>query len=269
MSRFLAKSAVSIFTVAAGLVGFSSASVAQVAPGKWSISIAGGADEAIDGTMHGGANAPVADLGALNPALSGIPATLQIGSRSQNKVYDTALTFGGEIGYGLSETGEALLAVRYLKANGNRINVGSAAAGAPVNASLPVLGDFGDYKSLSVELGYRKYLKSGEGLTPFVAARAGLARVSSISADFSVPDAGIALNNVPFSKSSWEFTGGLELGVSIPIGANFRIEPEVGVRYTSGAKGNDTALGGLGLGSINNKGERWSIPARIRLKVAM
>lgn len=268
MVRFTSKSLLTACTALAGL-GFSSGAMAQVTPGSFSISIVGGAEEAIGGTMHGGTDAPIADLGGLNPALAGIPATLQIGSRSQSKVYDTALSIGGEIGYGLSETGEALLAVRYLKANGNRINVGAAAAGAPVNASLPVLGDFGDYKSLSVELGYRQYLMAGEGFSPFVAARAGLARVSSISADFTVPDAGIALNNVPFSKSSWEFTSGVDLGLSIPAGTNFRIEPEVGIRYTGGAKGNDTALGGLGLGSINNKGERWSIPMRVRLRVSM
>jgi hypothetical protein len=243
--------------------------LAQTEPGKISISISGGTDFAIGGTMHDGANAPIADLGVLNPALAGVPATLQIERRSQSEVYDEPWAIGGEIGYGLSESGEVLLGVRYLQAKGNRINVGGAAAGAPVNATLPVFGDFGDYKALSIELGYRQYFGSGEGMKPFFAARAGATRISGISADFTVPDADIALNNTPFSKSSWVLSGGADLGISIPIGTGASIEPEVGIRYVGGAKGIDTALGGLGLGAINDKGERWSVPVTVRLKFTM
>lgn len=247
----------------------SSPAMAQMTAGTWSVSISGGGSLAVGGTMHGGANAPVADLGALNPALAGIPATLQIQERSQNDVYDTGYELGGEIGYAVSDSGVALLAVRYLRASGNRINVGAAAAGAPVNASLPVFGDFGDYKSLSVELGYRQYLGNGSGLTPFVSAQAGATRISAISANFTVPDANIALNNVPFSGSGWVFSGGAAVGLSLPLGDTVRLEPEVGLRYASGAGGIDTALGGLGLGSINDQGARWSVPVSLRLKIAL
>lgn len=254
---------------AAAALACTSPALAQSESGKISISVSGGASVAVGGTMHGGVNAPIADLGTLNPALAGVPATLQIEKRSQNDVYDTGWTIGGEIGYGLSESSEVLLSVRYLKAKGNQINVGGAAAGAPVNATLPILGDFGDYKSLALELGYRQYLGSGDGMRPFVAARAGATRISSIAADFTVPDAAIALNGVPFSKASWAISGGADVGLSIPLGRNVSLEPEVGIQYTDGARGNDTALGGLGLGSINNKGERWSVPVRVRLKFTM
>jgi hypothetical protein len=219
--------------------------------------------------MHGAASAPIADLGVLNPSLAGIPATLNIERRSQNDVYDTALTIGGEIGYGVSESGEVLLAVSYLKAAGNRINVGGAAAGAPVNATLPVFGDFKDYESLALHVGYRQYLSSGSGLTPYITAKAGATRISAISADFTVPDADITLNNVPFSKASWVLSGGVDLGVSLRLSEGVRLEPEVGIHYTDGASGNDAALSGLGLGSINDDGKRWSVPLRVRLKFAM
>lgn len=242
---------------------------AKTAAGSVSLSIHGGGDMAVGGTMHDGANAPIADLGALNPALTGVPATLQIERRSQDDVYDTAWTLGGEMAYGLSDSSEVLLSARYVQAKGNRINVGGAAAGAPVNATLPVFGDFGDYKSFSLELGYRQYFGSGDGITPFVTLRGGATRISAISADFTVPDAGITLSGVPFSNGSWAFSGGADLGLSIPLGERVSLVPEVGIQYTGGAKGNDTALGGLGLGAINNKGERWSVPMRLRLRFAL
>lgn len=81
--------------------GLSTQAFAQMTPGSLSVSVNGGGNFAVGGTMHGGTNAPVADLGALNPALSGIPATLQIQERSQNDVYDTGWSIGGEIGYAL------------------------------------------------------------------------------------------------------------------------------------------------------------------------
>lgn len=256
-------------SAAAAALAIAAPAQAKAEAGSVSVSIYGGADFAVGGTMHDGANAPIADLGALNPALAGIPATLLIEPRSQSDVYDTGWTLGGELAYGVSDNGEVLLAARYVEAKGNRINVGGAAAGAPVNATLPVFGDFGNYKTFSVELGYRQYFGSGEGITPFVTARAGATRVSAISADFTVPDAGIALNGVPFSNGSWVLSGGADFGLSIPLGERASIVPEVGIQYTGAAEGNDTALGGLGLGAINNKGERWSVPVRLRLKFAL
>jgi hypothetical protein len=242
---------------------------AQSESGRVSISVSGGASLPVGGTLHGSATAPVPNLGVLNPALAGVPATLNIESRSQNDVFDTAWTIGGELGYGLSDNGQALISVRYLQAGGNRINVGGAAVGAPVNATLPVFGAFGDYKSLAVELGYRHYFGSDEGLRPFATARAGATRISSIAADFTIPDAPITLTAVPFSKASWAFSGGADFGVSIPLGTGVSIEPEVGIQYTDGAAGDDSGLAGLGLGAINDAGERWDVPMRIRLKVKM
>lgn len=257
------------FAAAVTIAAAASPALAQGEAGSFGIAIQGGGSFAIGGTMHDGVNAPVADLGPLNPALAGVPATLQIERRSQNDVYDTAWTLGGELSYALTDSSEVLLGVNYTEANGNLINVGGAAVGAPVNATLPVFGDFGKYKALAIEAGYRQYFGTGGGITPFVTAKAGATRISAIAADFTVPDGDITLSDVPFSRDSWAFSGGLDLGVSIPLGERASLAPEVGIHYTGGAKGDDTALGGLGLGVINDKGERWSVPVRVRLKFSL
>jgi hypothetical protein len=242
---------------------------AQMTAGDVSLSISGGANLAVGGTMHDGANVAIPDLVGLNPELDGIGADLRIQDRSQNDVYDTGWNLGAEIGYALSDSGEALLGVRYLEAKGNRINVGGADVGAPVNATLPVFGDFGDYKALSIELGYRQYLGDTSGVTPFLSGRIGTTRISAIKADFTIPDGGITLNNVPFSKASWVVSGGLSAGVSLPLSEKVRLEPEVGLHYADGAKGVDGTLSGLGLQRINDKGDRWSVPVSVRLKFTL
>ncbi|KPL69729.1 hypothetical protein SZ64_17965 [Erythrobacter sp. SG61-1L] len=259
-------------SLAAGIAIFAtvaaSPALAHTKAGQFSLGVDGGMDFAIDGTMHGGENVDIADLGILNPALSGIPAELQIGERSQRDVYDDAWGIGAELAYGLSDSSELFGSVRYLEAQGNKINVGQAAAGAPVNASLPVFGDFSDYKALSVELGFRQYLMPDSGISPYIAGRLGVARLSEISSTFTVPDAGITLTDTPFSDSSWVFSAGADLGLSIKVNEGFFLQPEVGLHYADGASGDDSALGGLGLSSINDSGSRLSVPVRLRAKFA-
>lgn len=254
----------------AGVAAMAAASpaMAHTSAGQFSLGIDGGMDFAIDGTMHGGENVSIADLGILNPALSGIPAQLQIGERSQQDVYDDGWGIGAELGYGLSNSSELFGSVRYLEAKGNKINVGQAVAGAPVNASLPVFGDFSDYKALSLEVGFRQYLMPESGISPYLAGRVGATRVSEISSTFTVPDAGITLTDTPFSKSSWVLSAGADLGLSIKLSDGFFLQPEVGLHYTDGAGGDDSALGGLGLSSINDYGSRLSVPVRVRAKFA-
>ena len=58
------------------------AAQAQTAPGRWTVSLEAGAEFPTGGDVHGGATAPVPDLGPLNPALAGVNAELRIQSRS-------------------------------------------------------------------------------------------------------------------------------------------------------------------------------------------
>lgn len=234
--------------------------------GQMALALEGGLGFPIDGTMHGGANVDIANLGILNPALDGIPATLQIGERSQDDVYGRNWSIGAELSYGLSTNAELFGAFRYQEADGGRINVGQAVAGAPVNASLPVFGDFSDYKSLSGEIGVRYYMAAESTVSPYVAGRIGMARISEITSTFTVPDAGISLPDTPFSDSSWVLSAGADIGVSIRLSENVYLQPEVGLHYQDGPSGNDSALGGLGLASINDFGSRLTVPVRVRAR---
>jgi hypothetical protein len=245
----------------------STAAMADPQPGKLSGSISGGADFPVGGKVHKGASANVPNLGALNPALAGTPATLNIEPRKQKDVYDTAWTIGGELAYGLSENGEVLGQVRYSRAKSNRIQVGSAAAGAPVNASLPIFGTFGKAKSFSTEIGYRHYLGSAGGIRPYAAAKIGAARTNRVNATFEIPAANITIANAPFYRKSWVFSAGGDAGISVPVSPNFSLQAETGIRYTGAPRDNDTALSGLGLAGINDTGKRWSVPVTVRAKV--
>lgn len=239
---------------------------AHAEAGRWSGRIVGGADFAIGGRVHGGANAPIADLGALNPGLAGVSSTLQIGSRSQSNVYGEAWGIGFELGYGLSDSSEVFGSLRYSTTGSGSTQVGVANVPA-LNANLPINGNFSAWENWAVEAGYRQYFSQGT-FRPYAAARAGLVFNSGIDATFTVPDAAITLTDVPFYKSSTLFTAGLDLGAAVELGTGVSLFAETGVRYTTSPRGDDGALSGLGLASINNDGDRWDVPVRIGIGFA-
>jgi len=258
MTRVLLLAAATVATVASG--------AAQAEAGRWTGRIVGGLGFGVGGNVHSGASAPVANLGTLNPGLAGVSGTLEIGSRSQHSVYGETWGVGVEIGRYLTDRGELFASVRYDNTGRGFYPVGRAVVPA-LNASLPIFGSFGNQENWSAELGYRQYLKTGS-VRPYVGGRAGVAFSNRVNASFTVPDAGIALNDVPFYRPSALFTGGLDAGVAFDLGRNISLIGETGVRYVSGPRGDDTALSTLGLSSITNAGDRWDIPVRIGLGFA-
>lgn len=52
----------------------------------------------------------------------------------------------------------------------------------------------------------------------------------------------------------------------IPVGERFSITAQAGVRYVDALEGDDSAIGGLGLGSINDTGKRVSVPLSVAMR---
>lgn len=242
------------------------ASAAGPEPGRWSFSLLGGVDRPVGGDVHDGAVAAVPDLGALNPALAGVDAELRIGARGHDRVYDDANAYGLEFGYGLSDRAEVFGLLRETHADQGSVQVGGAFVPA-LNTELPVFGTFSDYEAWSAEVGYRYYFRQPGGTRPFVAARVGATETEEIRATFAIPDAGIAINDVPFTDKGWVVSGGVDVGVLFPLGERFSLVAQVGVRYVNNLDGDDSAIGGLGLGSINDTGSRVSVPVSLSARL--
>ncbi len=264
MKRMLAAAACAAIFVTPGALA------APLAQGQWAGAFNAGAEFAIDGDVHGGAVAGVGSLAALNPNLPAAPAELRIQSRSFDDIYGEALTYSFEAAYGLGSNREALIAIRRVEADEGSVQVGTAFVPA-LSAELPVFGTFGEYKSTAIEVGLRQYF--GEAaLRPYVAGRVGVAQIDEIDASFTVPvpdgvgaePNDIALSNVAFYGESTTYTLGLDVGVSYDVGERFSLAVETGLRYQGELDGDDSAIGGLGLASINDEGSRWSAPVTVR-----
>jgi len=237
------------------------ASMAQDGP---SFSVFAGRDLSVSGDVHKGAIAPIADLGPLNPALAGVSAELRIESRSYDDIYGNANSFGVEMSWPMAD-GEIFGQLRSTRSSDGEVQVGGAFVPA-LNTTLPVFGRFEGYKSLSIEGGYRHYLGTGK-VRPYIAGRVGATRVDDITATFAIPDANILLSDVPFFEGGWNLGGGADLGVMWALSDAASLGVEVGARYHGDLDGDDAAIGGLGLASINDTGSRTSFPVSLRFQM--
>lgn len=249
--------------VATSVVG---AAHAQTAPGRWTVSLEAGAEFPAGGDVHGGATAAVPDLGPLNPDLAGVDAELRIQPRSFDDIYGDGMNLGAEFAYGMSENAEVFGSARYMQADEGRVQVGGAFVPA-LDTTLPVYGTFGKYKAYALEAGYRRYFGSGM-VKPYVAGRLGAVFTDKIDATFEIPDAGIKIADAPFYDSSTSFTAGVDVGLSYALNDRVSLQAETGVRYIWRLNDDDSAIGGLGLASINGGGDRTYVPVTLRAKFA-
>ncbi len=259
------------------------ASAQAVDAGRWAVSGSVGSELSTSGDVHGGATtgeiplrviASLRDPGA--PALPGaITATgnagqLRIQSRGFDDIYDNAMTFNLEGTYGLGGGREVFGSFDYVKADEGSVQVGTAAVvnGSTTVAEVPVYGRFGEYKGMGVSVGLRQWFNEGGTLQPYIAGRVGASKIDAIDASFTIPDLTInqSLQNVPFYDETTILTAGVDVGVSYALSETISVTAETGVRYYGDLDGNDSAIGGLGLASINEEGKRVTYPISIKLR---
>ena len=208
--------------------------------GRWSVSLQGGTDIELSGNVHDGGSGTVLAL----------PTT--VGARSYRDVYNPSFRGQASIGYGIGPRSEVFVRGSYYKMSADTLQVGTV-AGLVLNA------DFADYKEWGSELGYRYYFKADQPFKPYLAAVAGLRFVSELPSTFSVPAAGVVLNDVPFYDSSTVGVFGADLGFSYDVSPSVGLGIEAGLRYQTGMSDLEGLLG-TGLENINDVGSRWSVP---------
>lgn len=194
-------------------------------------------------------------LKGVEGTLIGKPVTIE--SKRYRDVFGPSLRLQGVIGYGAGEKVEVIARGTYYKVDATALEVGSSNGNA-------VFGFFGPYEEWGVELGVRYYLSARGRLKSYVAPIVGLRSVEHILVDFSVPDAGSAVLNVPFHQSATAGVFGFDLGFSFDLGKHAFVGVDTSLRYQA----KPTPAAGLEtLGSINASDARWSAPVVLGLGV--
>ena len=213
---------------------------AQMASPRFSVSFEVGADVAVTGDVHGGATGTVLAL------------PTRVESRSYGDIYGSPFTWNLGLGFMVGDNDE--LRVRILRTQGSadRVQVGDV-------ATLPLFGQFDDYKATGVDFGYRRYLGTSETVRPYAGGSVGFLNVDEINGTFTVPAAIVTLPDVPFYESSTVATFSLSGGVLYKLTPQFGLQGNVDFRW-HGNLGEVEGLAGTGLQRINDESRRWSMP---------
>jgi hypothetical protein len=213
---------------------------ASAIAGRWSLSLRGGPDVPLSGDVHGGGTGTVL----------GLPTTVV--AKDYADVYGTAFRGEAQLGYGVSERVELFAVGSYAKESAEPLQVGDV-AGLALNAQ------FADYEEIGVEAGMRYFFRPESLLKPYLAVSGGVRFLESNTPTFSVPAAQVTLRDVPFYDNSTVATVAAGLGMRYDVNSRFSIGVETGPRFQS--KPDDLpTLDGTGLESINDTGDRWSMP---------
>ncbi len=188
---------------------------------------------------------------------------VSVDSKRYRDVYRPDLRLQGTVGYGLSNRVELVARGSYYNADGVGIEAGSFDG-----RQLFVFFDDTDlprpYKEYGGELALRYYIAPRSRLKSYLGPVVGFRRVSDLLVSFSVPDAGTAVLNVPFSKKATVPVFGLDLGFTFALTEKLYVGVNTGLRYQSAA-GQENAVEGLP--GFDDAGGRWSAPVVAMLGV--
>jgi len=186
--------------------------------------------------------------------LVGQPAT--VSTLSYNDVYGTPFMWAIEAGYLLTDVDEAHIRLAHAGASTERRQVGSVGA-------FSLFGDFDQYASLGVELGYRRYLNNiSERIQPFAGADIGLHHIDPINMTLTAPATALTLPQIPLYDGSNVFSFSFSAGARVPIRGRLSLLGTIAVRGQGGLS-DQNSLAGTGLSSITEDTSRWSLPLSV------
>jgi len=228
--------------VALLLVGARAANAqAQSTDSRWVFDFAIGLDNSINGNVNSGA------IGVLQ----GQPAALL--PSSYDDVYGTGiqLRFGG--GYVLNEMSELRGVFTYQSADADLVRLGDVGPSS-------LYAQYSDYKSLGLDLGYRRYIPvQSKSFRVYAEGTIGAAFIDSINVLLAAPRSGLIFDNTDFYDQAAAFTWSVGAGVLFPIAKQIDVNAQLGLRHVSGLPEVDQLVG-TGLEEINNDSGRLTFP---------
>ncbi len=222
--------------------------------GRLSIAVQAGTQSELSGEL----------LKSTQGSLIGKP--MVVNGRRYKDVYQPDLRLQASIGYGVSERFEVVARGSYYKADASGVEAGTFdgksmfAFFAPksADASRGVTGE--KIAEYGAELALRYYLAPQSRLKSYVAPVLGLRYTDEMLVSFSIPDAGSAVLNVPFSQSGTVPVFGVDLGFGFDFSDHFFMGLDTGLRYQGGAKGFNQFPE---LGAMDGADPRWSAPVSV------
>jgi len=213
---------------------------------RWSVDFALGFDNSISGNINSSA------IGSLNGQ------TTVILKNKYEDVYGTGLhlRFGG--GYMWKENQEFRVSFTLQQLDADLVQLGEYGAAT-------LYGQFDDYESFSLDLGYRQYMPLRGTLRGYGEGLLGLGFISETDVVLAAPQANLVDDATDFYDRTAAFTLGVNVGVMGEVRKNIDAFGQIGLRFVTGMSQPDN-LFGSGLEEINDNSSRWAIPFSVGVR---
>jgi hypothetical protein len=221
----------------------------QSQPGhpRWALDLGAGISPSINGNVNSGA------IGVLqDQAVAFLP-------NSYGDVYGTGIDLRVGGGYMFNDLSEVRGVFVYQSADANLVRMGDI-------GSSSLYAQYSDYKSLGLDLGFRRYFPvSNENVRFYGEASIGAAFIDRINVQLAAPAANTIINSTDFYDRTAAFTWSVNVGALFKVADNVALNAQLGLRHVGGLAQVDQLVGS-GLDDINNDTARLTFPIVIGVR---
>jgi len=214
---------------------------------RWVFDAGVGIDPSINGNVNSGA------VGTLQGQAAAILP------QSYSAVYGAGVTLRFGAGYRWKTDSELRGVFTYQSADADLVRLGDLGPSS-------LYGQYSDYKALSLDFGYRRYMPVKNGARLFGEGTIGLGFISSINVLLAAPQSNIVFNDTDFYDATAAFTFGINVGVLVPLSDRVDFTGQMGLRHVSGLSEVDQFVNS-GFNDINNDSSRLTFPIVIGIRV--
>jgi hypothetical protein len=255
---------VQILAILSVVAGAARVATAAEPSSPWSLSISGG--DSIDefGSLRTPRTTDFADLGALDPTLSGTSGTLRLDKLQYEDLFRRRFDTGLELDYSFNDNLQSFGRFGYTSLGGRTTTLGQLEGGPGFDSLAAVRAHWADADNMSFQLGSRYFFSTGSDWRPFAGLAIGATHLDAMRASLTSTDLSTGLNNLHFTRSGTVFSQSLQTGVeytpTAALGLRFGVDVDhVGRPHDTV----DPQLEALGYGPNDQAHSMWSIPVSI------
>lgn len=226
---------------------------------QWVTTFIGGARLVPHDNFQDAAAGALPDLGVLDAAYAGEPATVGIHRLSFHDAFTAGPNFGIETANLADANWQPFMRLEYSELRGRSRRIGTLSSPALASPAA-VRGNFDDVNSWSLNFGGRYFFTDSGSVRPFLAGFLGANRTDEMRAKFSVDGLAAEVGSEELLPRKTRFDGGVEGGVSIKVADRADLRLSVGADYVAAHHKDVTALEPLGVSEVRMTDQRWSIP---------
>jgi hypothetical protein len=207
--------------------------------GRFSIAVQAGTQSEVSGNIVASAHGTVVGQEVVTEA------------QRYRDLYRPNLRLQGMLAYGIATKAELVARGTYYKADAAGIEAGTW-------NGKPLFTFFDQYREIGGELGLHYYIAPQSRLKSYFGPIVGVRHVDEVLMDLSVPEAGSAVLNLPFTQADYVWVFGADLGFVFDITPGFFLGVDTGIRYQQApAEFSVPELAGIGLRAND---ARWTAP---------